>query len=309
MAVAASIAVEERSVQARMASPSRFGDKAFEWLTLAMALAVVVLIILIGWQLWIGSSVAIKKFGFHFLVTSTWDPVAEQFGAVPLSIATAAYLTELAPLWIRQPLVSLIEMLAAIPSVILGLWGIFVMIPWLRDYPFPVLKRFLGWTPFFSGPMYGPSMLAGGIIIALMILPIITSVSREILRSVPNLQREAAYALGATRWEATRIAVLSYAKKGLFGAVILGLGRALGETMAVTMVIGNTPQIAASLFKPGYTLASVIANEFTEATTDMYLQALFEIGLVLFGVTILANLLAQLLLQTMSTTSTTRAVQ
>lgn len=320
-------AVEPKSARRAMAPPSRFGDKAFEWLTLLMALGVVVLVILLGWELWRGSSLAVRKFGFHFLTTSTWDPVAEQFGAlpfiygtvvsslialviaVPLSIATAAYLTELAPLWIRQPLVSLIEMLAAIPSVILGLWGIFVMIPWLRNYPFPLLKRLFGWTPFFTGPIYGPSMLAGGIIIAIMILPIITSISREILRSVPNLQREAAYALGATRWEATRIAVLSYAKNGLFGAVILGLGRALGETMAVTMVIGNTPQIAASLFKPGYTLASVIANEFTEATTDMYLQALFEIGLVLFGITILANLLAQLLLQTMSTTSTTRAVQ
>src|SRR5213592_4533563 len=321
MAVAASVSLEERSAQARMASPSRFGDKAFELLTLTMALAVVVLIILIGWQLWNGSSLAIKKFGFRFLTTSTWDPVAEQFGALPfiygtlvssliaLLIAVAAYLTELAPLWIRQPLVSLIEMLAAIPSVILGLWGIFVMIPWLREYPFPLLKRFFGWTPFFTGPIYGPSMLAGGIIIAVMILPIITSVSREILRSVPNLQREAAYALGATRWEATRIAVLSYAKKGLFGAVILGLGRALGETMAVTMVIGNTPQIAASLFQPGYTLASVLANEFTEATTDMYLQALFEIGFVLFGITILVNLLAQLLLRTIATTSATRAVQ
>src|SRR2546426_2713135 len=198
MAITASIAVEESSAQARMARPSRFGDKSYQWLTLAMAMAVVVLIILTGWQLWRGSSLAIKKFGFHFLTTSTWDPVADQFGAlpfiygtlvsslialliaVPLSIATAAYLTELAPLWIRQPLVSLIEMLAAIPSVILGLWGIFVMIPWLRQYPFPVLKRFLGWTPFFTGPMYGPSMLAGGIIIAIMILPIITSISREI---------------------------------------------------------------------------------------------------------------------------------
>src|ERR1041385_340033 len=318
MAVATSMAVEEASAQERMARPSRLGDKAFEWVTLAMALTVVVLIILIGWQLWRGSTLAIQKFGFHFLTTSTWDPVAEQFGAlpfiygtlvssfialliaVPLGIATAAYLTELAPLWIRQPLVSLIEMLAAIPSVILGLWGIFVMIPWLRDYPFPFLKKVFGWTPFFTGPIYGPSMLAGGIIVAIMILPIITSVSREILRSVPDLQREAAYALGATRWEVTRIAVLSYARKGLFGAVILGLGRALGETMAVTMVIGNTPQIAASLFKPGYTLASVIANEFTEATSDMYLQALFEIGLVLFGVTILVNLLAQLLLKTIT---------
>jgi len=305
-----------RSTIDRMAPPSRFGDKVFSGLTLAMALAVVALVFLVGWQLARGSALAIGKFGFHFLATSTWDPVTEQFGAlpfiygtaisslialiiaVPLSIATAVYLTELAPIWIRQPLVSMIEMLAAIPSVILGLWGIFVMIPWLREHPFPLLKKLFGWTPFFDGPIYGVSMFAGGIIIAVMILPIITSVSREILRSVPNLQREAAYALGATRWEVTRIAVLSYARKGLFGAVILGLGRALGETMAVTMVIGNTPQIRASLFAPGYTLASVIANEFTEATTDMYLQALFEIGLVLFGITILANLLAQLLLRT-----------
>ena len=327
MALAASVPITESPAQQRMAPPSRFGDRAFEWLTLAMASAVVVLVILIGWELWVGSSLAIKKFGFHFLATSTWDPVAEQFGAlpfiygtlvssaialiiaVPLGIATAAYLTELAPLWIRQPLTSLIEMLAAIPSVILGLWGVFVMVPWLRDYPFPFLKHYFGWIPLFTGPIYGPCMFAGGIIIAIMILPIITSVSREILRSVPDLQREAAYALGATRWEATRIAVLSYAKKGLFGAVILGLGRALGETLAVTMVIGNTPQIVASLFKPGYTLASVLANEFTEATTDTYLGALFEIGLVLFGITILVNLLAQVLLRTIATTSATRAVQ
>jgi phosphate transport system permease protein len=310
-----------------MPPPSRFGDRVFSFLTLAMALAVVALVFLVGWQLARGSSLAIGKFGFRFLTTSTWDPVTEEFGAlpfiygtavsslialviaVPLSIATAVYLTELAPLWVRQPLVSMIEMLAAIPSVILGLWGIFVMIPWLRAHPFPILKKLFGWTPLFDGPIYGVSMLAGGIIIAVMILPIITSVSREILRSVPNLQREAAYALGATRWEVTRIAVLSYARKGLFGAVILGLGRALGETMAVTMVIGNTPQIRASLFAPGYTLASVIANEFTEATTDMYLQGLFEIGLVLFGITILANLLAQLLLRTFGGAMTSRAVQ
>ena len=327
MGLAADIRIAAPLAREKMAPPSRLADKAFEWLTLGMALTIIALVFLIGWQLARGSSLAIQKFGFNFLVTSTWDPVAEQFGAlpfiygtavsslialiiaVPLSLATAIYLTELAPLWLRQPLISLIEMLAAIPSVILGLWGIFVMIPWLRDYPFPFLKRILGWTPLFTGPIYGPSMLAGGIIIAIMILPIITSVSREILRSVPNLQREAAYALGATRWEVTRIAVLSYARRGLFGAAILGLGRALGETMAVTMVIGNTPGIAASLFKPGYTLASVIANEFTEATTDIYLQALFEIGLVLFGVTILVNLLAQLFLKTMITTSSTRAVQ
>ena len=317
----------ERSAAPAMAPPTRFGDKAFEWLTLALALSVVLLVFLVGWQLARGSELSIKRFGFSFLTTSTWDPVAERFGAlpfiygtlvsslialiiaVPLSIATAIFLTELAPLRIRQPLVSLIEMLAAIPSVILGLWGIFVMVPWLRDHPFSFMERTLGWTPLFSGPIYGPSMLAGGIIIAIMIMPIITSVSREILRSVPNLQREAAYALGATRWEVTRIAVLSYARRGLFGAVILGLGRALGETMAVTMVIGNTPQIAASLFAPGYTLASVIANEFTEATSDVYLHALVEIGLVLFAITIASNLIAQVLLKTMSFASTTRAVQ
>jgi phosphate transport system permease protein len=191
-----------------------------------------------------------------------------------------------------------IELLAAVPSVILGLWGIFVMVPWLHNHLFPVLRATLGFLPLFQGTNYGPCMLAAGIILAIMIIPIITSISREILRSVPGLQREAAYALGATRWEVTRIAVLSYAKKGLFGAVILGLGRALGETMAVTMVIGNSPQIAASLFKPGYTLASAIANEFNEAVTKIYTSALFELGLVLLGVTVLVNVFAQLLLKT-----------
>ena len=223
---------------------------------------------------------------------------------MPLSIASAVFLTELAPKWLRQPLIIFIELLAAVPSVILGLWGVFVMVPWLREHLFPRLKSALGFLPLFQGPLYGVSMLAGGIIIAIMIVPIITSVSREILRSVPDLQREAAYALGATRWEVTRIAVLSYAKKGLFGAVILGLGRALGETMAVTMVIGNNPQIAASLFAPGYTLASVIANEFNEATTDLYRSGLFEIGLVLLGVTVIVNAAAQLLLKTFGGLST-----
>jgi phosphate transport system permease protein len=295
---------------------SGFGDRAFQWLTLLMALAVFALIGLIGWELAHGSGITLRQFGWRFLVRSDWDPVNEQFGAlpfifgtlvssfialliaVPISIATAVYLTELAPRWLRQPLVVFIELLAAVPSVILGLWGIFVMVPWLRSHLFPWLQKTLGFLPLFQGPIYGVSMLAGGIIVAIMIVPIITSVSREILRSVPGLQREAAYALGATRWEVTRIAVLSYAKKGLFGAVILGLGRALGETMAVTMVIGNRPEIAKSLFAPGYTLASVVANEFTEATTDTYLSALFEIGLVLLGVTLLVNALAQLLLKT-----------
>lgn len=281
-----------------------------------MALSIFALIALIGFELYSGSHLALKKFGWHFLVSSTWDPVDEKFGAlpfifgtlvssaialiiaVPISIATAVFLTELAPLWLRQPLITFIELLAAVPSVILGLWGIFVMLPFLRDHAFPMLQKWFGFTPLFKGPIYGVSMLAGGIIIAIMCIPIVTSVSREILRSVPGLQREAAYALGATRWEVTRIAVLSYAKKGLFGAAILGLGRALGETMAVTMVIGNTPQIKASLFAPGYSIASVIANEFTEATTDMYLSALFELGLVLLGVTIVVNIVAQLLLKT-----------
>jgi phosphate transport system permease protein len=292
------------------------GDRVFKWLALLMALSVLGLIALIGCELAHGAQLALRKFGWRFFTSSEWDPVKEQFGAlpfifgtlvssaialviaVPLSIATAVYLTELAPPWLRQVITMFIELLAAVPSVILGLWGIFVMVPWLREHLFPALRGAFGSLPLFRGPIYGVSILAGGIIIAIMIVPIITSVSREILRSVPGLQREAAYALGATRWEVTRIAVLSYAKKGLFGAVILGLGRALGETMAVTMVIGNRPEIAASLFAPGYTLASVVANEFTEATTDMYLSSLFEIGLVLLGVTVVVNALAQLLLKT-----------
>jgi phosphate transport system permease protein len=306
------LAITRESKTAR----GQFGDHAFKWLTLLMALSIFALIILIGLELFNGSKVTLHKFGWHFLVNKDWDPVSEDFGAlvfiygtlvtsaialiiaVPISIATAVYLTELAPLWIRQPLIIFIELLAAVPSVILGVWGIFVMIPFLRDHAFPFLQKYLGFLPFFKGPIYGVSILAGGIIVSIMCIPIITSISREILRSVPGLQREAAYALGATRWEVTRIAVLSYAKKGLFGAVILGLGRALGETMAVTMVIGNTPQIVASLFAPGYTMASVIANEFTEATGSAYLSALFELGLVLLGMTVVVNIFAQLLLKT-----------
>jgi phosphate transport system permease protein len=299
-----------------LAPPSRSADAIFRWLTVVMAFSLVVLVILVGWELWEGSRLARRAFGFSFLKSSEWDPVQDRYGALPfifgtlvssglalaialpLAIGTAVYLTEIAPIWLRQPLVSLIEMLAAIPSVILGLWGIFVMVPYLRDHPFAWLSENFGERlPIFEGPVYGVSMLAGGIIIAVMILPIITSISREILRSVPNLQREAAYALGATRWEVTKIAVLSYARKGLFGAVTLGLGRALGETMAVTMVIGNRPEIAKSLLAPGYTLASVLANEFNEATSAVYVSALIELGLVLFGVTIITNLLAQLLLR------------
>ena len=308
-----------------LAPQSRFADRAFYGVTLLAALAVGLLFVLVAWMLWQGAHLSIAKFGWKFLVTSTWDPVAEQFGAlpfiygtlvsslialliaVPLSIGAAIYLTDLAPLWLRQPLASLIEMLAAVPSVIWGLWGVFVMVPWLRDHLFPLLKKYLGFLPLFQGPIYGVSMLAGGIVIAIMILPIVTSVSREILRAVPDLQREAAYGLGATRWEGTRIAVLSYARRGLLGAVVLGLGRAVGETMAVTMVIGNRPEIASSLFAPGYSLASVVANEFTEATTDIYLNALFELGLVLMGLTIIVNILALILIRSVETPGSRRA--
>jgi phosphate transport system permease protein len=306
------------ATKAPPSSGARWPDISFRWLALLAALTTAALIVLVGWELYRGSRQAIAQFGLNFLGSSAWDPVTDKYGAwpfiygtlvsslialviaVPLGVAAALYLTEMAPLQLRQPIVTIIEMLAAVPSVIFGLWGIFVLIPWLRDHLFVWLKHTLGFLPLFQGPIYGVSMLAGGIIIAIMILPIITSVSREILRSVPDLQREAAYALGATHWEVIRIAVLSYARRGLFGAAVLGLGRALGETMAVTMVIGNRPVISASLFAPSYTLASVIANEFTEATTDMYLNALFELGLVLLVVTILVNIVAQLMLRTLS---------
>jgi phosphate transport system permease protein len=298
--------------------PRRWPDLSFRWLALLAAATIVALIFLVGWELYRGAHLAIARFGIGFLGHSTWDPVAEEYGAwpfifgtlvtsvialliaVPLGVGTALYLTEMAPQRIRQPVIMIIEMLAAVPSVIFGLWGVFVLIPWLRDHLFVWLKQTLGFLPLFQGPIYGVSVLAGGIIVAIMILPIVTSVSREILRSVPNLQREAAYALGATHWEVIRIAVLSYARRGIFGAAVLGLGRALGETMAITMVIGNRAEVSSSLFAPGYTLASVIANEFTEATTDMYLSALFEVGLLLLVVTILVNFVAQLMLRSLA---------
>lgn len=294
----------------------KHGDRAFRWFTMVMALSVFLLLLLIALKLAGGSQLAWHKFGWRFLIGTEWDPVNDNYGAlpcifgtlvsslialviaVPLSIATAVFLTELAPLWLRQPLTIFIELLAAVPSVILGLWGIFVMVPWLRMHLYPGLKNTFGYLMIFKSPISGNCMLSGGIILSIMIIPIITSVSREILRSVPGLQREAAYALGATRWEVTRLAVLSYAKRGLFGAVILGLGRALGETMAVTMLIGNAFQITPRLFAPGCTLASWVANQFAEATGDMYPSALFALGLVLLGTTVLVNGLAQLLLKT-----------
>ena len=215
--------------------------------------------------------------------------------AVPLGIGAAVFLSEVAPPWISPPISFLIELLAAIPSVVYGLWGIFVLAPWLRTQVQPALGATLGFLPLFQGPPYGVGMLAAGLILAIMVVPFIIAVSREVLLAVPNAQREAALALGATRWEVTRLAVLRYARSGLIGAILLGLGRAIGETMAVTMVIGNRAEISASLFAPGYTMASMIANEFAEATSNLYLSALIEVGLLLFAVTVIVNALARLL--------------
>jgi phosphate transport system permease protein len=292
---------------------SIFADAAFRSVVTACAISVVAIVGLIVFELVSASGLALHKFGFKFLVQSVWDPVQNEFGAlpviygtivssivalllaVPLSMGTALFITELCPRRLRTVLSTLVEMLAAIPSVIYGLWGLFVLVPLLRVYGAPFLKKYLGWTGFFESSMYGPSMLAAGVILAIMILPIIASITREVIMAVPQQQREAALALGATRWEMLRVAVLRNARTGIFGAVILGLGRAMGETMAVTMVIGNSAQISRSLFAPGYTLASVIANEFSEAVGPIHTAALVELGLVLFVVSMLVNAIAQLL--------------
>ena len=289
------------------------GDRVFEGALRLVATSFVVLVLALIVTLVIASIPAIRSFGWRFLVRTNWDPVAESFGAlpfvygtllssllamllaVPLGIGAAIYLAELAPFWVRPPIGFLIELLAAVPSVVYGLWGIFVLAPLMRGWVQPILGSSLGFLPLFQGPPYGVGMLTAGIILAIMTVPFITTVGREVLLAVPNHQREAALALGATRWETTRIAVLRYARSGLVGAILLGLGRALGETMAVTMVIGNRPEISASLFAPGYTMASVLANEFTEATSDLYLAALTEIGLLLLVVTVVVNALARLL--------------
>lgn len=293
---------------------ARFGDRAFKVVLTLTALAVPILLGFLVYELWAGARMAIGEFGLGFLTSSEWDPVEGLFGAlplifgtvvssalalliaVPLSLGVAIFLTEFAPMKIRGPVAFLIELLAAIPSVVYGLWGIFVMIPFLRATVFPFLKDTLGFLPFFQGPIYGPGMLSAAVILAIMVMPYIMSVSREVLLAVPNSQREAAMALGATRWEALTGAVLPYARSGIIGAVILGLGRALGETMAVTMVIGNRHEIAASLFAPGYTMASAIANEFSEAVENIHLSALSYVALTLFVVTVVINALARLLI-------------
>jgi len=297
-----------------LAPPSKAGDAAFKWLTWCMAMMIFVMMVLLGWELFRGSELSLKKFGWSFLGNSDWNPVNGHFGALPfifgtfvssllglmislpLSLGAAIYLTEWAPNWVRQPAMALIEMLAAIPSVILGLWGMVVMVPWLRAHPYPLMQKVFAFLPFFGGRINGPCILSAAVILAIMILPIITSISREVFRAVPDTQREAAFALGATRWEVIRLAVLKGSKRGIFGAAMLGLGRALGETMAVTMVIGKSTVIAASLFAPGCTLASGLATEFGDATDDLYVSALFELGLVLLLVTILTNILAHVLI-------------
>jgi phosphate transport system permease protein len=288
-------------------------DRFFRLLMLFSALSIFAIVALIATELVLRSQLSLHKFGMSFFFKSAWDPVSGDFGAfpfiygtlvssflalliaVPLSIGLAVFLTEMSPRWLRSPLAFLTELLAAIPSVVYGLWAVFVLVPLLREHVNPVLGRWLGWTGFFSGENYGIGMLAAGVILAIMILPIISSLTREVMIAVPNSQREAVLALGATRWEMIRVGVLRNARIGIVGAIILGLGRALGETMAVTMVIGNRPEVAKSLFAPGYSMASVIANEFSEASDDLYLSALIEIGLALFLVTIVVNAIARLL--------------
>lgn len=289
-----------------------WGDTAFRVILTAFAATIPLLFVALVARLTVSAWPTIRAFGIRFLTTSTWDPVANVYGAapmifgtlfssfialvlaVPLAIGVAIFLTEFAPRPLRGPVGTLVELLAAIPSVVYGLWGIFVLIPLLRGYAVPALETLLGWTPLFSGTFYGNSMLAAGIILAVMILPYISSVSREVLAAVPSSQREAALALGATRWEAVWSAVLPYARSGVVGAVILGLGRALGETMAVVMVVGNRHDLSVSLLEPGTTMAAVIANEFNEAA-GLQRAALFEVGLVLFGVTVAVNAFARLL--------------
>ena len=287
------------------------GDAVYKTGLTVLALMLPGLLLLIVSELVVGAWPALKQFSFHFLTRSTWDPVAGQFGAlplifgtlysslvamvlaVPLAVGVAIFLTEFAPPWLRTPVATMVELLAAVPSVIYGLWGIFVLIPVLRDVLWPIVRPALSWLPFFKGAFYGPSVLAAGAILAIMTLPYIAAVTREVLLAVPPSQREAALALGATRWEAVWTVILPYGRTGILGAVILGLGRALGETMAVTMVIGNRHEISLSLVQPGYTMAAAIANEFAEAVSALHLSALVLCGLVLLVITVLVNATAR----------------
>ena len=292
----------------------RDGDEIARLITLIFATTVVLITAALVWELWVNSALPREKFGFHFFVTSVWDPIMDQYGAlpfiygtmvtsavaliiaVPLGIGAAIFLAELAPPRVSDTLQFFIDLLAAVPSVIYGLLGVFIIVPVMRTVIYPALNKPFGYLPIFKGPSYGVGFLTAGIVLAIMVIPYIISVSREVLLSVPRDQREAALALGSTRWESTWKVVVPFAKTGIMGSIFLALARALGETMAVTMVIGNTPKIAASLFAPGYSIAAVIANEFTEATGDLYLQALIALGLVLFLLTFILNGLARLLI-------------
>jgi phosphate transport system permease protein len=290
-----------------------FADNSFAAVMLVCACSIFAIVLFIFGILVIHSHLSLVQFGWKFFTRQAWDPVAGDFGAlpfiygtlatsflallmaVPLALGVAIFITELCPQVLRAPISFLTELLAAIPSVVYGLWAVFVLVPIMRDVLGPFLYKYLGWTGFFEGSNFGVGLLTASIILAIMILPIISSLTRDIMNAVPNSQREAVLALGATRWEMIRIGVLRNSRIGIVGAIMLGLGRALGETMAVTMVIGNHPDIAKSLFAPGYTLASVIANEFSEASGDLYLSALIEIGLALFLVTIVVNAVARLM--------------
>jgi phosphate transport system permease protein len=292
----------------------RDGDEIARLITFLFAATVVLITLLLVFELWKGSALPRHKFGFAFFRTTTWDPIFDKFGAlpfifgtlvtavvslliaVPLGIGAAIFLAELAPARISDTLEFFIDLLAAVPSVIYGLLGVFIVIPLMRDYVQPAIQQTLGFLPLFSGPIYGLGFLTAGIVLAIMVIPYIISVSREVLLSVPRDQREAALSLGSTRWESTWKVVVPFARTGIMGSIFLALARALGETMAVTMVIGNTPTISASLFSPGYSIAAVIANEFTEATGDLYLQSLIELGMVLFLLTFVLNGLARLLI-------------
>ncbi|HYC50330.1 MAG TPA: phosphate ABC transporter permease subunit PstC [Gemmatimonadaceae bacterium] len=289
------------------------GDRVYIAVITGFALMVPLLLILIFWEVALAGWPAMRQFGFSFLTSSEWDPVRGQFGAAsaifgtvvtsilalviatPLALGVSIFLSEYAPRWLRQPVAFFVDLLAAIPSVVYGLWGIFVLIPLLREHVVPFIRDtlHLGVLPIFSGPSWGNSVFAAGIILAIMVLPYIASVSREVLLAVPRSQREAAMALGATRWETIQKAVLPFAKSGIIGGIILGLGRALGETMAVTMLIGNKHEISASLFAPGYTMASLIANEFSEASGDLHLAALMAVGFVLLLVALIVNAVAR----------------
>lgn len=307
---------EARAKPARIKLPRAARGRGFDLSVYAATLTFLGLVVGLFIELLWSSRLSIATFGFSFLWTSEWNPVTNQFGALPfiygtvvsstiaillagiVGVLAGAFLAEFCPGKLSGPLSFMIELLAAVPSVVYGLWGLFILAPVMRDYVDPFLQRYFGMLPIFSGTIYGVGMLTAGVILAIMIVPTVTAISRDVMAAIPQTQREAIWALGATRWQSFQMVVLPGARAGVFGACILALGRALGETIATTMVIGNRPAIAASLFAPGYSISSVIANEFTEATTQVYLSALIELGLLLFIISVIVNAVARVLLWT-----------